>query len=525
MRSRTRILVAGLVVVAVPGRNDLDVGGDLDGAVGHPVGRARKRGVRLARPAQHVAARRGGSEADAGNGPLAEASGSGVCSDTFVASSPCPTSATSSLAGDALHSTQQAVARGNGVTATPTGASNCPVARATPLITVNVSCGSASASEDANGNPAASGDGSLANVPISLSPSTVLQGLLGGPPPSASSVCNNAPAARSTPGTNAGPLPAQVSTLLAKVNGILPSNLRLKRTSVASGSVLTGQCSVLSGLLTQIGAAGGTSPVAGIVTGLLDQILGLTGGNAVSVQPLSIHLGGSTSAVSTNGDVVTDSVTQHAVNVNLFGLAGLMVAPTTASVTLDRITGTVTPSCNAGGVSYSTNGSLPSFVSIAQLNGLLRQVLSPLGSSDSALATALGSLLTGILSYNPTGNLLTCATSVPGTTASAKVDVLHLGLLPALRGGVALNVGAVSVTGSAQLSATPPVATSPATAAPPAGAVPNVTSVHTGEYWAGPLPIVLMTGMGLVGLVLIGRRRIVAVGGTLQATIRRRGVP
>ena len=171
--------------------------------------------------------------------------------------------------------------------------------------------------------------------------------------------------------------------------------------------------------------------MTGLVTGILNQVLGLTGANAVSVQPLSIDLGGSTSAVSTSGNVVTDSVTQHAVDVNLFGLADLQVAPTTASVALDRSTGTVTPSCNAGVVSYSTNGSLPTFVNITQLTSLVNQILTEVGAS-SALSSALGSLLTGIIDYNPDGNLLTCDTSAPGTTASAKVGVLNLGLLSAL---------------------------------------------------------------------------------------------
>ena len=49
---------------------------------------------------------------------------------------------------------------------------------------------------------------------------------------------------------------------------------------------------MLSGLLTQLNAANGTSPVTGLVTGILDQVLGLTGGNAASVEPLSIDLGG-----------------------------------------------------------------------------------------------------------------------------------------------------------------------------------------------------------------------------------------
>ena len=114
---------------------------------------------------------------------------------------------------------------------------------------------------------------------------------------------------RPTAGSNSNPLPSPVQSLLGTVNGILPANLALNPTSVAGGSDVSGECSVLSGLLTQLDAASGTSPVTGLVTGILNQVLGLTGGNAVSVQPLSIDLGGSTSSVSTSGNVVTDSVT------------------------------------------------------------------------------------------------------------------------------------------------------------------------------------------------------------------------
>jgi hypothetical protein len=476
----------------------------------------------------------GGSEADASSAPQAEASGTGACLSTASSTNPCPTSPTSPLSGVALDSTQDAVAKGAGVTATPTGSGTCTLPINTGLLNVDVSCGTASASEDGNGDPTASGTGSLANVSISVSLTDVLQSLLGGSLPFASSVCNDAPAAGSTTGSNTSPLSSTVSSLLTTVNGILPANLALNPTSVAGGSDLAGECSILSGLLTQIGAAGGSSPVGGIVTGILDEVLGLTGGNAASVQPLSIDLGGSTSAVSTSGNVVTDSVTQHAADVDLFGLADLQVAPTTASITLDRSSGTVTPSCNAGLVSYSTNGSLPTFVNIAQLNSLVNQILSTLGSSGSALSSALGSLLTGIISYNPDGNLLTCDTSDPGTTASAKVSAVHLGLLSGLMGGVGLDVGDVGVTGSATVAspavttsaaiATPAAVTAPASASAPVPApVPDVTSVHTGEYWAGSLPVILMAGMGLAGLMLIGRRRIAPVVRTLNPLTRRRG--
>jgi hypothetical protein len=469
----------------------------------------------------------GGSEADASNAPVAEASGTGACLSTASSTNPCPTSPSSSLSGVAATTTQDAVANANGQTASPTGANACPIPLTTGLVDVNVACGSASASEDGSGNPTAAGSGSLANVDISLSLTDVLQSLLGGSLPSAASVCNDVPAASGSAGSNTSPLPSSVQSLLTSVNGILPANLGLNDTSVAGGSSVAGECSILSGLLTQLNAASSTSPVTGLITGILNQVLGLTGGNAAALEPLVIQLGGSKSSVTSSGNVVTDSVTQQAVDVNLFGLADLQVAPTTAAVALDRSTGTVTPSCNAGLVSYSTSGSLPTFVNITQLTTLVNQILAQAGAS-SALGAALGSLLTGIINYTPSGNLLTCDTSAPGTTASAKVGLLNLGLLGALQGGIGLNVGDVSVTGSSTV-ATPAVATSPATSpatpvtATAPAAVPGVTTVHTGEYWSGTLPIVLMAGMGLAGLVLIGRRRIASLARSLSSPNHRRG--
>ena len=97
------------------------------------------------------------------------------------------------------------MAKGNGVTATPTGSSACTVPIDTGLVNVNVSCGTASASEDGSGNPTASGTGSLANVSISLSLTDVLQSLLGGSLPSASSVCNDVPAASGSRGVQLEP--------------------------------------------------------------------------------------------------------------------------------------------------------------------------------------------------------------------------------------------------------------------------------------------------------------------------------
>ena len=53
--------------------------------------------------------------------------------------------------------------------------------------------------------------------------------------------------------------------------------------------------------------------------------------------------------------------------------------------------------------------------------------------------------------------------------------------------------------------------------------MPGVTTVHTGEYWAGTLPIILMGGMGLAGLLLIGRRRVASLARSLSSNRRSGG--
>jgi hypothetical protein len=471
----------------------------------------------------------GGSEADASSGPVSEAEGTGLCADTAVTSNPCPTSATSDMSGNALHSTQEAVARGPGVTATPTGASGCTVPVGAGIINVDVSCGTASASEDANGNPTASGTGSLANVSVSLSLSQVLQNFGGvANLSSVSGICSGVSAANTTGGSNSAGLDSTVQSVLNTANGLLGS-VPLVGSSVAAGSDTTQECSIIGGLLNSVSGSNSGAGL-GVLTGILNQLLGLAGGNAATIAPLTIDVGGSTTSVSTNGNVVTDSATQHAVDVNLFGLADLQIAPTTASVSLDRSTGVVTPSCNAGVASYSVGSGAQQFVSLGQLTQTLNQLLGQLSSTLDQLTAALSSLIGQLVNYQPPGNLLNCQTSDPGPKASANVGVLNVGLLTGLMGGIGVNVGDVSVSGSAT-SATPAataaaVTPTAAPAAAPATApavVPNVTTVHTGEFWSGSLPILLLAGMGLAGALLIGRRRILAVARSINPLTRRRG--
>jgi hypothetical protein len=188
----------------------------------------------------------------------------------------------------------------------------------------------------------------------------------------------------------------------------------------------------------------------------------------------------------------------------------------------------VTPSCNAGVLSYSVAGGAQQFLNLTALTSTLNTLLGQLSSTLDQLTAALSSLIGQLVNYQTPGNLLNCQTSSPGAKASANVGVLNVGLLTGLMGGIGVNVGDVSVSGSAT-TATPATAAAVTPAAPaaaPASApavVPNVTTVHTGEFWSGSLPIILLAGMGLAGALLVGRRRILSVARSINSLTRRRG--
>jgi hypothetical protein len=110
--------------------------------------------------------------------------------------------------------------------------------------------------------------------------------------------------------------------------------------------------------------------------------------------------------------------------------------------------------------------------------------------------------------------------ATPGQgSGSAQAGDVELNLLTGVSGGIDLDLvtshtsadGAPVAVTAAAAGAAP--AAAPVTAAP--SVVPNVTSVHTGEFWAGTLPVILLAGMGLAGLALVGRRRIASAARTL----------
>ena len=274
-----------------------------------------------------------------------------------------------------------------------------------------------------------------------------------------------------------------MQSLLGTVNGILPANLALNPTSVAGGSrpqrrVLRPERAADPAQRRQRHVAGDRSrhrdPEPGARPDRRQR--GQRGAARASTS------GGSTSSVSTSGNVVTDSVTQHAARGQPLRAGrpaggaddrGGRARPQHRhrDAQLQRRRGLVLDQRLAADASSTSRSS----------TSLVNQILARPGPAARS-GSALGSLLdAGSSTTTPTGNLLTCDTSAPGTTASAKVGVLNLGLLSALEGGIGLNVGDVSVTGSSTV-ATPAVATSPATATPPPHrwrrrpAVPNVTT-------------------------------------------------
>ena len=106
------------------------------------------------------------------------------------------------------------------------------------------------------------------------------------------------------------------------------------------------------------------------------------------------------------------------------------------------------------------------------------------------------------------------AAATTGGTASggtATADSLHADLLTQLPGapgnGVQLNLGDVAVS-----AATPPPPATTASASPPAPATPaavpapSPTTVHTGAWWSGSMPLIV-SGTALGGL-LVGWPRI-----------------
>jgi hypothetical protein len=309
--------------------------------------------------------------------------------------------------------------------------------------------------------------------------------------------------------------------------------------TVSTDSPTDSTCSILGGLVNEINGVPVLGPlVAGLVNG--------TSLNSVMGTPLlSISAVESKSTVASgtnNGDgTETASAIGDTLDVNvLSGTLDIKVVPAVASATVDTTTGATTENCTPGLIQVTVNNGTPNLVSLQPLGSALNQLLGALE------ATALQPLLDGLLSV-PAPGVLNCDAPVSSGPNAASVTggIANVSLLPVAGTGglVGLSVNDVSAsatatTGNASPSTSPsstptaPPAAAPATApaatvaaAPAASTVLGVTSVHTGEFWAGTLPIIVLSAMGLGGMLLIARRRILSVARSLPLISRRRGGP
>jgi hypothetical protein len=475
------------------------------------------------------------TEADANSANTAEAMGTGLCISNGTPG-PCPTTVSSPTSGLPLSTTQTATQNGDGA-ATP------PAACATPtlplvLATIGVGCGNASASET-SGNPTAEGDGSILGAAVNVTMGNALNAMGIALPSAANAPCNgvSTPAASSSPGTGSSSLPAPAASLLGAVNSVtgglkLPT---LNPTTVDQSSAQNSTCSILGGLVNEVSGV----PVLGGLVSALFNGTSLNAAMGTSLFSVSAVESKSTIATSTvNGDPVE---TAHAIgdglDVNVMGgMFDIKVIPAVATATVDRTTGQTTENCTPGLIQVTVNNGTPNLVDLQPLGTALNQILQQLDASP--LAPLLDALL-----QVPSPGILNCNAPVgSGTSTSVTGGEVNVNLLPAIAaaaGGPLLGLKVNDVTASASsASATPastgpttspthntPQATPAATPAAPAApaAVPNVTSVHTGEFWAGTLPIILMIGMALAGSLLIGRRRVLAFARSLPLISRRWG--
>lgn len=531
MKSRMRIAAVGLVAMTVVGALSASAGAsvtqwNVKSSAGF---------VKLTLLGNMVQLAGGTSEADANSASVADAMGTGIC--IAHGGVDCPTDTTSDITKPDKTTTAVATANGKGTTQTATPQCLIPSIDAM-IAVVNVGCGNASATEDATGNPTASGDGAVANIKVLLPTSGLSSAACSG---------TSVPAATPGPANDVSQLTAPVQTLLGTVNqalGTLPTPLPPLTNIADPSNQSNSSCSVLEGLLGPLDAAIPSS--AGPVKTLLDTLVSAGGTlNAASLPPLlDITAAGSKSTVanSTNsaGDpTVTASASTGSLDVNIMGgMLDLTVTPTINSVTLDEATGQANTHCDVGLISIGQGGT-DNFVSLLPLGNAIETLLTQLDQ------TPLAQLLTALIGAPPAQNpgILSCspAGDQSGTTVSQTGgDITGLHILPvaalAPDGLIGLDLGTTTVSASSTSTTPAGVTTSPNASSPPVATpaahpvpaaapavVPNVTSVHTGEFWSGPLPIILLVGMGLAGALLIGRRRIGTVARAITPIIRRRG--
>ena len=305
--------------------------------------------------------------------------------------------------------------------------------------------------------------------------------------------CSSASASKNTAG-----LPTATATGQVSSAGVSPSASDLPL-PVDPGSTLASSLSSVLGTLPDLPTSG--TPLATVLQDVA---------KAASTQLTSLvtaNLGSSTSTVIATSATATattqDSGSQLSILDGLGSGGGplltVAVGPASASSTLDRATGQVTGSDSPATVSVTVTPPTGSAQTYSIAPGQSQTFLSgtPL---ETTVAAGSGSATSG----SGKGSA-----SVAGATidALASIGAGSTGTDGGLR--VVLGAATTSVTGAVPSVPTAPASLTTSTVAPVATAasVTGATTVHTGEYWDGGLPVLLFGLSLLAGIGLVTRRR------------------
>ncbi len=324
-------------------------------------------------------------------------------------------------------------------------------------VSSSVACSAASASEDGAGMPTASATAGVASLSLrsasgSGTPATALETLLPGAVTQGSSLATSL-------GAVLGALPPLPSSGLGVGTGVSQG---ASRTSGATVTVLVS--GTLGPSVSSISTSGGVVTASSEDAGATVELL--RGVGAAAGPLLTVHVGRADSVVRAapaTGKVAVDATAAA------------------ATVTVDPASGpaqtvSVTP---GGSHSFLTGTPLRTTVSIA----------APATTTSKGTASAGGvviDLAQGVGATGADGN--SAGVSVVLAASSARATVTTAPVLAA---------GTVQPTSAGSVGQTAPVT-------PLSGA----TTVHTGEPWAGPLPIALLCMTLLAGLGLVARRRL-----------------
>jgi hypothetical protein len=444
-----------------------------------------------------------GSPCDGQATPYSNATGSG----TVLTTSGLSNDATASAAGDSQSLTD----------GTPSVQKCSPVssggAQGADNVTVDlgVGCGFATASNDATGDPSAYSGGEVATV-----------------------------------GVNAGGI---LSPILGASTG---ASKCTTSSNQLIGALLNTVCQVLGAVG---GGAGAAPPPAGtLIPGVeqaLQNIFDIVTQAVDNLDTVDVSVGGATSAVcsgtynSTTSEcandtsgTVTAETSGSTLDVKLLQGVGCTPGTPLATCALNEVTNLKDESANPTAAPLIEIKAGP-----ASCTGTRDASTGTWTSTDSASLVDVDVNLPGdnisldipgtsgtgqtILSGTPLQSTITIADGAAapvGDAASCNGDSLTLNLLQSsdFPGGSSTTGAVYASLGSTTLAAsnnnvtpvvvktTPATTPAPAAVTPvvPAAVVPNVTTVHTGEFWSGSLPIYLLAGMGATGLALIARRRI-----------------